>query len=92
MREWVLVRQMVPPADVDGGYVSVLQRRLHGEGEVREESLGSRLAVECKRPVFHDDEAVVRFKIKRVTRVRFLFLFFRKIALSIQHSCPIPSS
>lgn len=50
MREWILVRQMVPLADVDGGYVSVLQRRLHGEGEVREESLGSRLAGECKRP------------------------------------------
>lgn len=42
--------------------------------------------------VFHDDKAVARFKIKRATRVRFSFLFFRKIALSIQHSCPIPSS
>lgn len=71
----------------------MLQRRLRGAGEVREEGQGSRPAASARGVVFHDAEAVARFKVKRATRVRFLFLFFRKIALrSIQHSRPIPSS
>lgn len=63
------------------GYVSVLQRRLRGAGEVREEGQGSRPAASARGLAFHDAEAVARFKVKRATRVRFLFLFFRKIAL-----------
>lgn len=71
----------------------MLQRRLRGAGEVREEGQGSRPAASARGLAFHDAEAVARFKVKRATRVRFLFLFFRKIALrSIQHSRPIPSS